>query len=138
MAIYRKGAEVVSSWGQRGYGFGKKISNDEFKCRKLGYRKGIKIFSKKWLETIMYLESIREEMGFLAVTYDDLIDYTSETLETVFNYLELPIENYIYNIKLDDRRSEWKKKIPWWYHKYLTKCTAKGMELYNHARLFSK
>lgn len=136
VAIYRRGSEVVSSWGQRGYGFGKKISNDEMKCRKLGYRKGIKIFSRKWFETIVYLESIREEMGFLAVTYDDLIDYTSETLERVFNYLELPIENYIYNIKLNDRRTEWKKKIPWWHHKFLTKCTATGMELYRHARLF--
>jgi len=138
VAIYRKGAEVVSSWGQRGYGFGKKISNDELKCRKLGYRKGIEIFSRKWSETITYLESIREEMGFLVVTYDDLIDHTSETLETVFNYLELPIEDFIYKIKLDDQRSIWTKKIPWWHHAYLAKCTAKGMELYNHARLFSK
>lgn len=136
VAIYRRGAEVVSSWGQRDYGFGKRISHDELKCRKLGYRKGIKIFSRKWYETIMYIESIRAELGFLAITYDDLIDYTSETLERVFNYLELPIENYIYDIKLNDRRLEWKKRIPWWHHKYLIKCTANGMELYRHARLF--
>jgi hypothetical protein len=136
VAIYRKGAEVVSSWGQRGYGFGRKVSNKEIKCRKLGYRKGIKIFSRKWFETIEYLESARKEMGFLAVTYDDLLDNTSETIETVLKYLELPVENYIYDVRITDRRSEWKSRIPRWHHKYLYKCTAEGMELYYRAKLF--
>jgi hypothetical protein len=136
VAIYRNGAEVVSSWGQRAYGFGKRVSNNELKCRKLGYRQGINIFAKKWYETISYLEAARAEMGFLAITYDDLIDHTSTTLETVLDYLELPIEDYIYSIKLDDRRSGWKKKIPWWHHKYLLKCTARGLELYRNAQLF--
>ena len=136
VAIYRQGPEVVTSWGQRAYGFGKRVSNNELKCRKLGYRQGINIFAKKWYETVSYLEAARAEMGFLAITYDDLIDHTSATLETVFDYLELPIEDYIYNIKLDDRRSGWKEKIPWWHHKYLLKCTARGLELYRNAQLF--
>ena len=102
----------------------------------MGYRKGIKIFARKWFETIHYLETNRRQMGFLAITYDDLIEHTSRTLETVFHYLELPIEKYIYDIKLDDRRYLWRRKIPWWHHRYLNKCTARGMELYRDARLY--
>jgi hypothetical protein len=138
LSLYRSGPEVVTSWGQRVYGFGKRVSNDEIKCRKLGYRKGIKIFSKKWFETIEYLESARKEIGFLAVTYDDLIENTVGTLGKIFEYLELPIEEYLYDIKLEDRRSVWKKKIPWWHHAYLIRHTVEGMKLYDQARLFKK
>jgi hypothetical protein len=135
LAIYRSGPEVVSSWGQRGYGFGKSVSWGEQHCRKLGYREGIKIFSRKWFETIQYLESQRQKLNFMAITYDDLIDYPSKTLEKIFQYLELPPEPYIYNFHLKDVRLAWKEKIPWLYHRYLIKQTSAGMLLYNRTRL---
>lgn len=138
IAIYRSGPEVVNSWGQRGYGFGKRVNNYELRTRKLGYRKGIDIFSQKWFETLEYLESVRKKTWFLAITYDDLIENTSETLEKAFEYLELPIEDYIYDIKLDDRRSEWKKNIPWLHYRFLFKRTVEGMKLYDSVRTFKQ
>lgn len=68
-------------------------------------------------------------MGFLAIRYDDLIENTSNTLEQLINYLELPVEDYIYEIRLEDRRSNWKNKIPCWYHGRLLKETERGRKL---------
>lgn len=61
VALFRSGAEVVSSWGQRSYGFGKPVSWGDEKQKSLSYEKGIKIFARKWYETLEYLESAKKK-----------------------------------------------------------------------------
>jgi len=51
----------------------------------------------KWTETIEYLEEARKEIDFMPVVYDDLIANTQEVLKRIFEYCELPIEDYIKN-----------------------------------------
>jgi len=131
IALYRNGPEVIASWGLRGQGFGKSVNWGNTKYRKLSYKKGIDIFSQKWFETLEYLENARKDMGFLAIKYDDLIDNTSETLELIFRYLELPIEDYIYEVDLVDARNKWKKNIPEKYYKYILEKTEEGQKILN-------
>ncbi|GEM_PF-2997031 len=126
IAVYRDGPSVVSSWGQRSYGFGKPVFWGKERHIRLGYRTGIKIFARKWNETLEYLESCREQMGFMAVRYSDLVENTSETLEKLMNYLELPVEDYIYRVKLKNRNPQWKEKVPRRYHRFLLEETEKG------------
>ncbi len=129
IAIYRNGPEVIASWGSRSYGFEQRVNWGDFKRRKLKYKDGIDAFSKKWAETLEYLEEARKEMGFLAVRYDDLISNTSETLKFIFKYLGLPLEDYIYDVVLKDTRNKWKEKIPEKYHNYLIEKCEKGQKI---------
>lgn len=134
LAIYRSAPEVVSSWGQRAYGFGKRVSWGNTRYRRLGFRRGIKIFARKWQETILYLEQQRARQGFLAITYDDLLDHTVPTLKRVCAYLELPWQDYLGTVRLHDNRDAWRRQIPVRYHRYLHRKTAEGMRLYETIR----
>lgn len=129
VALYRSGPEVVSSWGQRSYGFRKKFDLAWWRSKQLGYKEGIRLFAKKWYETLEYLELTRKELGFLAIRYDDLVGNTSAVLKRIFEYLELPFENYIDTVRLEDRQHEWKHKIPKRYHRYLLQKTEKGQRI---------
>lgn len=129
VAIYRRGPDVVNSWIKRFYGPSDSARWWRKKHGKMKYKDCIKLLSEKWYETIEYLESCRREMDFLAIKYEDFTKDTSYILEKVMRYLELPSEEYIYNLKIDDRSGQWKKHIPWWYHKFLIKATQKGNEI---------
>jgi len=125
IALYRSGPEVVSSyinWSGR----------DTY--RRLGYRKAIVTLSRKWLETIEYVEATRKDNKFLALTYDNLIENPSETLVEIFNYCELPIENFSYDLCLTDQRSKWKDKLKFPWRQYLERQTQSGMNLYQNVR----
>lgn len=126
VAIYRKGEGVVESWGKRHYGFGKKVDWGEIQIPSLSYIQGIRIFARKWFETIDYLESVRDNVNILPVTYDQLTNNTTETIRKVFDYLELPEEDYIYDIKLKKPTSGQKKTIPFIYRSFLSWKVKKG------------
>ncbi len=123
LALYRSGPEVVASWGLRPYGF-----------RQMGYWRGIEVFSRKWSETIEYIEKTRNDTSLISVCYDDLVERTGEALRRVLQYLDLPVQDYIYDIELADNRKKWKATIPWYYQWLVLARTSRGMRLYEQAR----
>lgn len=125
--ILRKGEEVVASWGQRAYGFGKDVNWGKTRIKKLSYYKGINIFSEKWEEVIDCIEASMEKNDVLLITYDDLVLRTQPTLERVFDFLELPIESYLKDIKLNKEGEKWKSSIPKPYQYYLKYRVSRGL-----------
>lgn len=126
LALYRRGEEVVASWGKRSYGFGKRVDWGNTHYRRLSYLRGIPLFARKWRETLEYLEDLRREVPICAITYDDLLQSPAATLERVFDFLELPREPYIYDVRLIDRTSGWTRAIPWCYRPLLRCLTRTG------------
>ncbi len=126
IVILRRGEEVVASWGQRSYGFGKRVNWGSTKIDKLSFYKGINIFSRKWYEVIEAVEDFNKCDNVLTISYNGLMDKTFETLQKVFSYLELPMEDYVYDIKLNHDKSKWKKKIPFLMRNYLKLKVFKG------------
>lgn len=126
VALFRRGEEVVASYGRRFYGFGKPFHWGDVHIDRLSYRRGIDIFARSWNETLDYLLSVRDELDYFPLTYDQLVDDTGQTLERLFEYLDLPIEPYIYDVRLKDRRSNWKTEIPLPYRLYLSAKVRRG------------
>jgi len=118
IAIYRNPLQTINSWRP-------------FKLQHLmkETKKIYKVLSQKWVETIEYLEEARKEMDFMPVIYDDLIGNTQEVLKKVFNYCELPIEDYIKTIKLEDRRYWYKERMPIELQELVVNKTQKGWKL---------
>jgi hypothetical protein len=112
VAIYRRGEPVVASWGRRSYGFGRPVNWGPTRIDRLGYGPGIRIFARKWRETLDYLEANRRELGILAVTYKQLATDTQATLRRIVDHLELPFEDYLRDVRLDYRPREWARAIP--------------------------
>ncbi|MCP3981423.1 MAG: methyltransferase domain-containing protein [bacterium] len=126
IALYRRGREVVSSWGRRFYGFGKEVQWGDTRIDCLGYEEGISIFARKWLETLQHLEAARRELGFLALTYDELVTEPRQTLERVFRHLELPMEDWVAGVRVVDRRDGWREGVPERHHELLAEATREG------------
>lgn len=119
IAILRYGEQVVASWGNRSYGFNQPVSSCELNTKSLSYIQGIRVFSRKWEETTRYLLENKESAGVFCVNYDSLVDSTKDTLEELFDYLELTYCEGLGEVLLNDQRSVWKKTIPMIYHPYL-------------------
>ena len=69
---------------RREYGFERPVAWGEVQTERLGWEQGIDLFARKWTETIEYVEQARREWGFLALTYDDLIEHTQRSLARLF------------------------------------------------------
>jgi anaerobic magnesium-protoporphyrin IX monomethyl ester cyclase len=134
VALYRSGPEVISSWGKRAYGFGKPFHYSDESHDALSYENGIRIFAQKWIDVLSYLEGVRSKMDFIALTYDDLIEDPQESLKKIFDYLELPVEPYIRDLRLADRREEWRRVIPVKYHDIVLKTCLSGQDMLNNVR----
>jgi len=89
IVLYRTGEEVVASWGSRPYGFGCPVDWGQFRVRRLGYFQGIRVFSRKWQETIEAAESCVGAAEILRLTYRQLIQRTDEVLDALTDFLEL-------------------------------------------------
>ena len=129
LAIYRNGEPVISSWGKRSYGFGSAVNWGGMHSKRLGYFRGIRTFSKKWLETIDYIESVRGECDVYTVSYEQLVANPVTTIERMFEFLELPMQDYVADIKLRDSSEMWKSSIPGFFKPWLTLMTARGNRL---------
>ena len=112
VAIYRRGEQVIASWGRRHYGFNKPVDWGTTKIDRLSYPAGIDLFARKWRETIEQIEAHRRELDILTITYDALVEDPAPTLAKVFEHLELPFEDYAREVKLTDRADAWKATIP--------------------------
>jgi len=128
LVILRNGEEVVGSWGKRHYGFGKRVNWGEVSTEKLSYYKGINVFVRKWQEVVQAIEKVKHLENVLILTYQDLTDNTSTTLQKVFEFLELPYEEYIGNISLSSNKDNWKRDLPLIYRLYLLKKVKFGNE----------
>lgn len=129
VAIYRCGESVISSWGQRQYGFGSRVNWGEVKSRKLGYIRGINVFKKKWFETIDYIESVKQECDVYTISYEQLVTNPTATVEELFEFLQLPVENYINFICLKGDPMKWKMSIPSYLHLMTKFITREGNRL---------
>lgn len=112
VAIVRRGEEVIASWGRRVYGFGKPVNWGPTRIECLSYPEGIAIFARKWRETLDYLDSQRRSLDILTISYDHLVHDTAATLRRILDHLELPIEPYIDEVRLDDHHGAWRQAIP--------------------------
>jgi hypothetical protein len=126
LVIYRKGEEVVGSWGRRPYGFGRRVDWGELRTYRLGYKRGIDIFARKWEETIAYAESCRNSVSMMRLTYNQLTTNTEETLERVTSFLELDSPLRAPGTLARDRDIAWKRVIPFWWRPYLRSRTKHG------------
>jgi len=131
IALYRKGPAVIASWGQRDYGFGKPVHWGTTRFEQLPYQDGIRIFARKWLEVIQYLESQKKEIGFYSLGYERLIQNPLRELTRLFEYLEIPVESYISKITLANKNKRWQEVIPQVYHELVLKETAEGQKILN-------
>lgn len=114
VAILRKGEEVVSSWGKRHYGFGRRVSWGEMESENLSFMDGISVFTRKWLETITYLDSISRLVNMHFVSYFDLTHRPLVALRSLFDFLELPHEDYINDLSFNLDPNKWKEGMPVW------------------------
>ena len=118
ISIYRNPLQVINSW--RPFRLKQQISE---------MKKTYKALCIKWVETIEYLEEARKEMHFMPIIYDDLIENTQEVLKKVFEYCELPMEDYVKTIKLEDRRYWYKVRMPIELQELVVNNTQKGWKL---------
>lgn len=126
LVILRRGEHVVSSWGKRPYGFGKEVNWGKTKIERLGFFKGINIFTRKWKEVIEMTKKYENCDQIEILTYENLIENTEETLKNVFHFLELPFEKYLSEINLNYNFKKWKKDIPLVYRFYLKLSVYRG------------
>ena len=118
IAIYRNPLQVINSWRPIRH-------QQEIPMMKKVYT----LLCTKWTETIEYLEEARKEIDFMPVVYDDLIANTQEVLKRIFEYCELPIEDYIKTIKLEDKREWYKQVMPIELQELIVNKTQKGWKL---------
>lgn len=126
IVLYRRGEEVVASWGRRSYGFGRPVDWGDTHATKLGYIRGITTFSRKWRETIDHAESCRFVAPMLRMTYRQLVENTQATLDRVAAFLELegPL---VAPTRLETaRQGSWKRDIPPVWRPYLRLCSLAG------------
>lgn len=119
LVVLRNGEEVVASWGNRPYGFGKKIDWGNIKIKKLGYFNGINIFVRKWLDVIDVVSEVSDLKNLKIVSYENLVNDTKNSLDKIFSFLELPHESYLNSINLTKEQGKWKENIPFLFRKYL-------------------
>ncbi|EDM42978.1 sulfotransferase [unidentified eubacterium SCB49] len=119
LIILRNGEEVVASWGNRSYGFGKRVNWGNVKIKKLGYLQGINIFIKKWYDVINAVEEFIGKPNVMITSYDNLIENTDQSINKIFEFLELPYEPYLNDIKIKKETDKWKLTIPKYLHFYI-------------------
>jgi hypothetical protein len=129
VALYRQGEEVVGSWGLRPYGFRKSVRWGEVSTRRLGYKRGIDVFTRKWHETITYGESCKSLVPMLRLTYRQLITNTTAVLERLTSFLELDSSLVLPSGISADRTTAWQTVIPWWWRPYLVAHVSDGNRL---------
>ena len=102
----REKPDVIASFGQK----------SRWAFDKVGYEVGIKNLSRLYdnVETFIGIKS--NQYNIPIIKYADLINDTVKTLTKLFEYLELPIEEYINDIKLSSKKDKWKERIPEKYH----------------------
>ena len=77
-----------------------------------------------------YLREIEPHSNkIMVVGYDSLVYNTESTLEKILKYLELPIEDYIYELNPKTTKDKWKKTIPTQFHQHLVEATSEGNTL---------
>lgn len=119
IVLYRTGEEVVASWGRRPYGFGKPVNWGEMRAHRLGYFRGMNVFSRKWRETIDYAESCRETVPMLRMTYRQLVEQTEQTLQRLSVFLELDSPLSLPPNLETGRQGAWREDIPRRWRPYL-------------------
>jgi hypothetical protein len=119
VVLYRTGEEVVASWGKRPYGFGHPANWGEMRTDRLGYFRGINVFSRKWRETIDYAESCRGAVPMLRMTYRQLVENPRDTLDRLAEFLELE-STLVAPPRLEKARvGAWREVIPPRWRPYL-------------------
>ena len=126
VAIYRRGESVISSWGRRAYGFHRSAEWGEAKYESLSYVNGIRIFRRKWLETINHVESLRSRIPIYTLAYERLVDAPLPELTSLFSFLELPHEDYLAQVRFEDTKDKWKQTIPLRYRPWVRALVAGG------------
>jgi hypothetical protein len=129
VALYRRGEEVVGSWGLRPYGFRRSVRWGEVATRRLGFKRGIDIFARKWHETITYGDSCKSLVPMLRLTYRQLITNTAAVLERLTGFLELDSPLTLPSGMSAERTTAWKAVIPWWWRGYLMARVREGNRL---------
>ena len=119
VVLYRTGEEVVASWGRRPYGFGKTVNWGEMRSDRLGYFRGINVFSRKWRETIDYAETCRESVPMLRMTYRQLVEHTEQALKRLSVFLELDSPLTLPPVLETGRQEAWREDIPRRWRPYL-------------------
>jgi hypothetical protein len=126
IVLYRNGEEVVGSWGRRPYGFGRRVDWGEVKTWRLGYRRGIDVFARKWEETLLYAESCRPHVAMQRLTYRQLVTDPEHTLGRLASFLELDSPIVLPTGLVDDRDASWRRVIPPWWRAHLQSRTLRG------------
>jgi len=99
LVIHRGLKQVINSWGAE-----HQINSNFFS------RENIITLTKKWMETEEYIKKLRKEVCFLDIYYEDLIKETVKCLEKILLYCDLPIESYIYQVKITNREN-WSNRL---------------------------
>lgn len=129
VVLYRDGEEVVGSWGRRPYGFGRRVTWGEMRTWRLGYKRGIDVFARKWEETLLYAESCRDQVVMTRLTYRQLVGDPAGTLARLTAFLELESPLRIPPGMSQDRDAAWRDVIPPWWRPYLRSRTVRGHAL---------
>ena len=102
----REKPDVIASFGQK----------SRWAFDKVGYETGIINLSRLYDNVEKFINIKSNQYNIPIIKYTDLINDTVNTLTKLFEYLELPIEQYINDIKLSSKKDKWKKRIPEKYH----------------------
>ncbi len=126
LMLVRDGREVVASWGQRPYGFGKRVVWGRFRRSRFEEAEAIEIFARKWQETIDALEAYRAMAPCMIVDYADLATHWEALAPRIFDYLELELTPDVLALRFESRASRWREVVSAEHHARLDELTRDG------------
>jgi len=113
VVIHRDGRDVVSSWGNRWYGF-----------EKMGVEKGIRFFAQKWNETIDYLLQAQDRVPMHSMRFEDMIARPEQSIRAAFDFCELSVGSVLLNtLSYRQQTDVWKGRIPAQFHALVEELT---------------
>lgn len=115
LMVHRDGRDVIASWGRKG---------NRWK-RFGGHESAIRLFAKKWNDTVEHIERFREELGLITFRYEDIVADHETAIADLFQKCELDSNDELLKaIELRDAKSLWRERIPEEYHSLVNELTA--------------
>ncbi|MEM8563456.1 MAG: sulfotransferase, partial [Pseudomonadota bacterium] len=128
VVVVRNGCDVVASWGKRPYGFNRRVNWGEIRSLRLSFRRGIKVFARKWNETIDAIKPYADDPRVLIVNYSDMLVNWTHVITRVYEHCGLAMEKELLSVNYENRPDKWRESIPTKHHRMLEELTEKGNE----------
>lgn len=120
IAIHRDGRDVIASWGRtktngwQAYG---------------GYESAIKIYARKWNESVDHIDYYKNTLDVLTIRYEDLVFDMKNELKRIFKHCELEYDPEIYDdLQSTPRIGRWVELVPAQHHQLVNDLTARNRE----------